>query len=211
MRDGGGTGRRLMPRPERAASIVAAAARAFARRGYAGTSMDDVAAEAGVTKIILYRHHNTKKDIYIAALDATWQRLVDSSQLGYDTEAGLRALLAAARRDAAGFTLLFRHAVREPEFAAYAQQLVGQTVQVAEETLADSVRDPRLRAWLARGVTDLVLNSVLEWITTGDPARDDEAAGLLFQTAAAVIVHHRSRAVPEPAARRSDGLRETVY
>lgn len=211
MRDGGGTGRRLMPRRERAASIVAAAARAFALGGYAGTSMDDVAAEAGVTKIIIYRHYRTKKDIYTAALDNTWQRLVDSSQFGYDTEAGLRALFEAARRDAAGFTLLFRHAVREPAFATYAQQLVAQTVRVAEETIADSVQDPQLRAWLARGVTDLVLNSVLEWITSGDPARDDEAAGLLFQTAAAVIVHHRSRAVTRPAARRSDGLRETVY
>jgi AcrR family transcriptional regulator len=209
MRDVGG--RRLMPRQERAASIVAAAARAFARGGYNGTSMDDVATEAGVTKIILYRHYATKKDIYTAALDTTWQRLVDSSQFGYDTEAGLRALLAAARRDPAGFTLLFRHAVREPDFAEYAQALVAQTVQVAEQTLADSVTDPRLRAWLARGVTDLVLNSVLEWITSGDADRDDEAAGLLFQTAAAVIVHHRSRAVPRPAARRSDGLRETVY
>lgn len=209
MREAGG--RRLMPRQERAASIVAAAARAFARGGYAGTSMDDVAAEAGVTKIILYRHYATKKDIYTAALDITWQRLVDSSQFGYDTEAGLGALLAAARRDPAGFTLLFRHAVREPEFADYAQALVAQTVLVAEQALADSVQDARLRAWLARGVTDLVVNSVLEWISTGDPARDDEAASLLFQTAAAVIVHHRSRAAPGPAARRSDGLRETVY
>ena len=211
MRDVGGTGRRLMPREERAASIVAAAARAFASGGYAGTSMDDVAAEAGVTTIRRYRHYATKKDIYTAALDATWRRLVDSSQFGYDTAAGLRALLAAARRDPAGFTLLFRHAVREPVFAAYAQELVAQTVLVAEQTLGDSVRDPQLRSWLARGVTDLVLNSVLEWIATGDPARDDEAAGLLFQTAAAVIVHHRSRAVPRSVARRSDGLRETVY
>ena len=44
-----GTGRRrLLSREERQASILRAAARAFAGAGFAGTSMEDVAAEAGV-------------------------------------------------------------------------------------------------------------------------------------------------------------------
>jgi Bacterial regulatory proteins, tetR family len=72
--DGSRPRRRLMPREQRAASIRCAAARAFVHGGFAGTAMDDVAAEAGVTKIILYRHYATKKDIYRAALDQTWLR-----------------------------------------------------------------------------------------------------------------------------------------
>ena len=33
----------------------------FAERGYAGTRLDDVAAAAGVTKPIVYRHFESKK------------------------------------------------------------------------------------------------------------------------------------------------------
>lgn len=192
-----GAGRRLLPRHERAASIRRAAARAFAKGGYVGTSMEDLATEAGVTKIILYRHYPTKKDLYRSALDAIWEQLVATAEIGYDTEEGLRALLRAARSDPDGFTLLFRHAIREPEFAEYASSFIEQSIKVADRALNPSVVDHELRSWLAQSVTDLVVNGVLTWIATGDPARDDEAAALLYQTAAAAILHHRDRAVAQ--------------
>jgi AcrR family transcriptional regulator len=53
--------RRRLPTAERRAVILAAAGPLFARDGYAGTRLDDVAAAAGVTKPILYRHFDSKK------------------------------------------------------------------------------------------------------------------------------------------------------
>ncbi|AHH94047.1 hypothetical protein GCM10010174_84830 [Kutzneria viridogrisea] len=188
-----GAGRRLLPRRERAASIRQAAARAFARGGYVGTSMEDLATEAGVTKIILYRHYPTKRELYRSALDNTWEQLVATAGIGYDTEEGLRALFRAARNDPDGFTLLFRHAVREPEFAEHANELMSQSVQLADRALGQSVTDPVLRSWLAKVVTELVVNGVLTWLATGSADRDEEAAGLLFRTAAAAILQHRER------------------
>src|SRR5262249_54169592 len=67
--------RKLLPRAERAASILRAASRTFARGGYAETSMDDIAAEAGVSKLILYRHFNSKHDLYRTVLDEVRSRL----------------------------------------------------------------------------------------------------------------------------------------
>jgi AcrR family transcriptional regulator len=43
----------LLDRPARRASILAAAAGAFAQRGFADTAMDDVAAAAGITRLIV--------------------------------------------------------------------------------------------------------------------------------------------------------------
>uniref|UniRef100_UPI0013D3C789 TetR family transcriptional regulator n=1 Tax=Fodinicola feengrottensis TaxID=435914 RepID=UPI0013D3C789 len=43
-------GAKLLSAPERSASVLAAAARVFAAGGYARTSIDDIAAEAGITK-----------------------------------------------------------------------------------------------------------------------------------------------------------------
>ncbi len=48
--------------------IVRAAAQQFARHGYAGTRLDDVAAAAKVTKPIVYRHFDSKQALYLALL-----------------------------------------------------------------------------------------------------------------------------------------------
>ena len=58
-----------MPTAERRETILCAAGPLFARDGYAGTRLDDVAAGAGVTKPILYRHFDSKKALYVALLD----------------------------------------------------------------------------------------------------------------------------------------------
>lgn len=61
--------RRRMPTAERRVVILRAAGPLFARDGYAGTRLDDVAAAAGVSKPILYRHFDSKKALYVALLD----------------------------------------------------------------------------------------------------------------------------------------------
>ncbi|MGH9248879.1 MAG: helix-turn-helix domain-containing protein [Acidimicrobiales bacterium] len=47
--------------------LLAAAARAFARGGFAATGLDDVAAEAGVSRVLTYRHFDSKEQLYTAA------------------------------------------------------------------------------------------------------------------------------------------------
>ena len=54
---------------ERRALIVRAAGRAFARDGYAGARIEDIAAAAHVTKPIVYRHFDSKKALYMALLE----------------------------------------------------------------------------------------------------------------------------------------------
>ncbi|HYD10163.1 MAG TPA: helix-turn-helix domain-containing protein, partial [Acidimicrobiales bacterium] len=56
------TTRRLLSREDRAASILRGAADAFAHGGFAATSMEDVAAASGITKLIVYRHFGSKEE-----------------------------------------------------------------------------------------------------------------------------------------------------
>jgi AcrR family transcriptional regulator len=60
---------RRLPPGERRALIVDAAGRLFGERGYEGTRLEDVAAAAGVTKPILYRHFADKAALYLALLE----------------------------------------------------------------------------------------------------------------------------------------------
>ena len=60
--------RRLRPEARRAL-IVEAAGRLFGEHGFDGTRLDRVAAEAGVTKPVLYRHFADKTALYLALLE----------------------------------------------------------------------------------------------------------------------------------------------
>ena len=71
--------RRRLPVAERRELIVEAAGRLFGERGYDGTRLDDIAAAAGVTKPILYRHFDSKRDLYLALLHATGRTFRASS------------------------------------------------------------------------------------------------------------------------------------
>ncbi len=52
-------------------SLVDEAARLFAARGYAGTSLDEVVARAAVTKGALYHHFAGKQDLFRAVFERT--------------------------------------------------------------------------------------------------------------------------------------------
>jgi AcrR family transcriptional regulator len=54
---------------ERRALIEAAAARLFAERGYSATTVEDIVAAAGVSKPMLYRHFESKKEMYMKLLE----------------------------------------------------------------------------------------------------------------------------------------------
>src|SRR2546430_16293800 len=47
------------------AELIDAAARVFARRGYHGTTVDDVAEEAGFTKGAFYSNFESKEDVFV--------------------------------------------------------------------------------------------------------------------------------------------------
>jgi AcrR family transcriptional regulator len=53
---------------ERRDALLAAAGPLFAAHGYAATRLDEVAAAAGVTKPIVYRHFSSKRELYLALL-----------------------------------------------------------------------------------------------------------------------------------------------
>jgi AcrR family transcriptional regulator len=60
---------RRIPAEERRALILLSAGRAFARDGYAGARIEDIATAAHVTKPIVYRHFASKKALYMALLE----------------------------------------------------------------------------------------------------------------------------------------------
>jgi AcrR family transcriptional regulator len=185
------TERVLLARDERRETILRGAAHAFAVAGYTATSMDDVAAAAGITKLIVYRHFDTKEELYRAVLQRVSDRLGEEfmTVLARTSGAGtgVRTLLNVAREDPEAFILLWRHASREQAFAAYASEQRERVLGVARTAMKDRIADPMIREWAARAITDFVVEAVLDWLVTGDESRDEELVDLLSRAIPAVV------------------------
>jgi AcrR family transcriptional regulator len=173
------TERKLLPREERRAQILRAAARAFADGGFAATSMEDVAAAAGVTKLIVYRHFESKEELYGAVLDSVSARMADGwraavAQVPLVRGATVRAFLQVARDDPDGYRLLVFHAPREAQFEKQAFGYWEMAVAGTDGLIGQWVTEPAMREWVVHSVMGYLLHSVLLWLQIGDPA-DDEA------------------------------------
>jgi len=149
---------------------------AFSESGFAATSVEDVAKQAGITKLIVYRHFESKAELYRAILDEVARRLseefIELMAEDLPGSAGVVALLNVARELPDGFRLLFLHAAREPEFAGFAQEFRELQTAVAAGALEPVIADPTIRAWGTRQLVDTLVSSVLNWLDSGDAARD---------------------------------------
>lgn len=177
---------RRLRRTARREQILAAATRAFARSGFAATSLDDVAAETGVSRVILYRHFASKADLYRAVLDRACSRLVTTVGTGDYTAVSVDALIAAAVEDPAGFRLLFQHAAREPEFRQQMDEFRANMTAVAYRQLVEMIPDTSWAHWAAQLVPTLVVEAITAWLDAGQPDRE-QAGDRIRQVIAGVI------------------------
>ena len=88
-----------LPAAQRREQLLDTAVTLFAKHGFNGATTAELAKAAGVTEPIIYRHFNSKKDLFIAVLERTsnqtleqWDKVLKSAP---DPARRLRRLLAA--------------------------------------------------------------------------------------------------------------------
>ncbi len=131
------------PQPGDASSrdqLLAAASRVFARAGYHGASMSEIAAEAGFSKGALYWSFASKEELFFALLDELDEHLraliAASASMPKERErtGELSRDLSAVLADARDVVMLFHEysalAVRDPKVAA---RYVQRNARLREE------------------------------------------------------------------------------
>jgi AcrR family transcriptional regulator len=125
--------------------ILAAALDAFAAGGYHETSLEDVAARAGISKALIYEHFASKRDLFRALLDTYVGELMErvvgtiaAAEPGEDRlREGIAAFLAYVEERREAWRMLVRN-VSDPEIAESLERLRHEvagsiTVLMAEE------------------------------------------------------------------------------
>jgi AcrR family transcriptional regulator len=160
---------RRAPRPRKdevRTRVLRAAGEVFAERGFAGASLDQVAAAAGFTKGAVYSNFGSKDELFLALMTAEVARRVDVVEAALRTTSDLPGALAAvgaelSRREAS-WQLLFlefwQRAVRDPDvrraFVASRRDLRARVADVVARFLAEH---PVRTGWDAGSLTVVLI------------------------------------------------------
>jgi AcrR family transcriptional regulator len=141
------TGRRRLSRPERRRRIIDGALEVFAREGYGDAGMLDIAAAAGVTPPVVYRHFESKRTLFLAVMDDQVSRLATAIGDATDpSSASLEdrviktatAILNFVAERPQAWRLLRTTAPADPKIAAaYRHLYIGTRRRTAETTASD--------------------------------------------------------------------------
>jgi AcrR family transcriptional regulator len=167
---------------ERRAQLLDVARRVFGTSGFHAVSMDDVAKEAGVTKPILYDHFPSKKELYLALLDADLAVLHEKVRKALKSPIGNRERIRASfqayfdfvEEEADGFRLLMQETVgAERDFRERVARVRDQILSEVADLIARESQG-RLDREHAETVA-LALVGMVETVAQHDPARPAES------------------------------------
>ena len=104
-----------LPRAEREHQMLETARIMFAERGFAAVTMDEIAAEVGVTKPLLYTYFGNKEGLYLACMEPAAEALVDTVAAavaatetpGAAMRAGVHAFFIFVDADRSAWRVLF--------------------------------------------------------------------------------------------------------
>jgi len=173
---------------ERRRAILAAAVRMFARRGYHGARVGDIAEEAGVAHGLLYHYFSSKEEVLETVFRENWRQLLDalhrveaSDEPADEQLLGVvKILLRSWRNDPDLVRVMVREVARSPHLQSQVDEvrevfLVVQRIiergQAAGIFRADL--DARLASWIVYGGLEELLTG---WVLGQLPDGDDEVA-----------------------------------
>lgn len=157
----------------------------FAERGYAATSIEEIAERAGVSKPIVYEHFGGKEGIYAVVVDREVRELVDriteALHPGHPRRTITRAVdafLQYIEDEQAGFTILVRDAPVGTGKGSL-PSVLDQVAQAVEKLLRTELKERgfngKMAPVLARSLVGMIALPGQWWLESGSPRRKDVA------------------------------------
>jgi AcrR family transcriptional regulator len=156
----------------------------FAEKGFDGTSIEEIAARAGVSKPIVYEHFGGKEGLYAVVIDREMQRLLDvfTGALTAGSPRAPLALLTYIEQETDGFRILVRDSPVASTSGTFSSLLNDIASQVEYLLAAEFKRrgfDPKLAGLYSQALVGMVALTGQWWLEARRPKRDEVAAHLV--------------------------------
>jgi AcrR family transcriptional regulator len=175
---------------ERRQQLLDIGRRLFAERGFEGTSIEEVAAQAGVSKPVVYEHFGGKEGLYAVVVDREVSRLLsmttalllDGDNTRDKFQAAMVALLRYIDENADGFRILVRDSNPGSGTGTYGTMLsdiAGQVEYILADFLLSRGQDPKLAPMYAQMLVGMVAFTGQWWLDARKPKLEEVAANLI--------------------------------
>jgi AcrR family transcriptional regulator len=174
---------------ERRAQLLDIGRRLFAERGLDGTSIEEIAAQAGVSKPVVYEHFGGKEGLYAVVVDREVERFLTMATTlleGEDTMAKFEVaaveLLRYIQENSDGFRILVRDSnptSGSGTFASLISDIASQVEHLLGDVLKTRGYDPRLAPVYAQMLVGMVASAGQWWLDARKPKLEDMAAHLV--------------------------------
>ncbi|MEV4102138.1 TetR/AcrR family transcriptional regulator [Nonomuraea sp. NPDC049649] len=181
--------RRRMTGRERREQLILISRTLFAEKGFDGTSIEEIAATAQVSKPVVYEHFGGKEGVYAVVVDREMQKLLGmitealaASHALVKLERAALALLRYIEESSEGFRILVRdsHAASGTgTFASLISEIASQVEDVLADEFAERGYDPKLAPMYAQMLVGMVALTGQWWLDARKPAREEVAAHLV--------------------------------
>ena len=174
---------------ERREQLLDIGRRLFAERGLDGTSIEEIAAQAGVSKPVVYEHFGGKEGLYAVVVDREVERfLTMGTRLleGEDTMAKFELaavqLLRYIQENSDGFRILVRDSnptSGSGTFASLISDIASQVEYILGDVLEKRGYDPALAPVYAQMLVGMVASAGQWWLDARKPGLEEMAAHLV--------------------------------
>jgi len=174
---------------ERRAQLLDVGRRLFAERGLDGTSIEEIAAQAGVSKPVVYEHFGGKEGLYAVVVDREVERFLNMATTlldGDDTMAKFEIaaveLLRYIQENSDGFRILVRDSnptSGSGTFASLISDIASQVEHILGDVLKSRGYDPKLAPIYAQMLVGMVAFAGQWWLDARKTKLEDMAAHLV--------------------------------
>jgi len=175
---------------QRRVQLLDVGRRLFAERGFDGTSVEEIALRAGVSKAVVYEHFGGKEGLYAVVVDREVQRLITSftSALTADSprrllEQATLALLTYVEDESDGFRILVRESPAQLADSGGFATIISDVAAQVEHILAAEFAARGFETTLAGLYSQALVGQVALvgqwWLDAATPSRDEVAAHLV--------------------------------
>lgn len=173
---------------ERREQLISIGRAVFAERGFEGTSVEEIASRAEVSKPVVYEHFGGKEGLYAVIMDREMRHLegvitesLASGRSRERIERAVLALLTYVEEETDGFLLLGRDMVpgRDRSYSTMLNSAVAQVSHILAQAFKRQGLNPDVAVLYGQALVGMVAMTSQWWLDEREPEKEVVAAHIV--------------------------------